>query len=537
MRVMSNMVGNINTFRVDFSKKLHAQKSVSFGDSFISQPQVIFGEIPETNEIIDTIKSSKELGSGFSSIIYRFKDKIVKVPKDRVFNNDFERYYTQGQNVKEYFALDKIKNIDPSIATNPAGIIRNKNSYYLVEEFVKGSHPEGNNFTISHVKDLFSKFFKLDSNGIYNCDLQTGNIFLTGESKTKLIDFGSFNFIDNTGRILGSDYIPADSFMSNWNIFKETNLDFSKRFLNTFFQPKYPDFKNLADNPYLNVPSNSTNFEFRTMYLHLLDENVKNPLEFFKEYLKSKSEYYHGEMKNFLQGLNFKDIDTAAFEHQKVEAAKTNLRNAVDYEGLIKDTLANPTDDVVKVELAKLQLRTFSYLEDSLNSPVNNSAKLQDAYTQLVTVLEDGIKNSEGNKKEYFTQTLDYFKSNFDNYNFVQGQVPIPDNENLIKVLFDENVKKLTPKFNKKVAVMIWIGAVATVGIAALAIKKVKKNKAKNLANNASVIEQNGKNDVASIPQINIVPKVAQNLQTSTINNTSCFKTEGMPDVFLQFKI
>lgn len=84
---------------------------------------------------------------------------------------------------------------------------------------------------------------------------------------------------------------------------------------------------------------------------------------------------------------------------------------------------------------------------------------------------------------------------------------------------------------------MIGIGAVAIAGIAALAIKKVKKNKAKNLANNASVIEQNGKNNVASTPQINIVPKVVQNLQTSTINNTSYFKTEGMPDVFSQFKI
>ena len=36
---------------------------------------------------------------------------------------------------------------------------------------------------------------------------------MENENKTKLIDFGSYNYIFNTGLIVGSDYLPSD--MSN----------------------------------------------------------------------------------------------------------------------------------------------------------------------------------------------------------------------------------------------------------------------------------------------------------------------------------
>lgn len=68
-------------------------------------------------------------------------------------------------------------------------------SHYLVEELINGEHPKGNRLLKGHLEDLLSKFIKLDTNGITNCDLQSGNKFLTDENKTKLIDFGSYNYV------------------------------------------------------------------------------------------------------------------------------------------------------------------------------------------------------------------------------------------------------------------------------------------------------------------------------------------------------
>lgn len=590
MRVEAGTIGNINTFRVNSLKNLHASKPISFGDSFVPKPEVIFGEITpeETNEIIETVKNAKELSSGWTSAVYKFKDKIIKAPKDKIFDDKYFETLAKGQNLKEYFALSKIKDIDPSIATNPSGVIRNKDSYYLVEEFIKGKHPEGNPMTTSHLKDLTSKFFKLDTNGIFNCDLQPGNIFMTDKTKSKLIDFGSFSYIDNGGNIVGSDYIHPDIFKPNGEIFKETNLESSKKILKTFLtQDKFLDVKNLADNPYLNMPSNASNFELRTMYSHLLDGSEKNPLEFFKEYLKTKSKHYHTEMEKFLKGLDFKDIDPSDVGAEKIDLAKANLGKAVKYENLIKETLANSTDDVAKVELAKLQFRTFLNLGDSLNSPVENPKKLQSAYTQFVTALEDGIKTSDGNKKEYFTQTLNDFKNKFKDYPFEQGQVAIPENENLLKVLFKGTAEKVenvtekvrevvekspsvaetvsevtekvseaaekvsgtveeTPKIADKVNQTVQKAAkkcaggggggkppilpiiaiiVTLTAITALAVKLIKKNKAKNIVPSV-------KNN---LPNVNTNKNVS-NAKTEAGNVYNNLLTNNVSDIFSSFK-
>lgn len=102
-------------------------------------------------------------------------------------------------------------------------------------------------------------------------------------------------------------------------------------------------------------------------------------------------------------------------------------------------------------------------------------------------ILEDGIKNNDGDKKEYFSKTLEFFKKAFENYNFVDGQVDIPENEDLIKVLFkkmpeiiQDEIKTNTPKIeqniksssNKKLLPFIALGAIIA-GAVAFIIKKV----------------------------------------------------------------
>lgn len=488
-------------------------------DVFTSIPEVVKGSIKEDelNSILSAIKEQKPQDSGYTSKIFKLGNKIIKVPIDKTFSHPEAKQMALRQNLAEFYALDKIQEIDTSIAAKPFGVIRDKDKYYLVEEVIEGIHPQGHKVTKEHLTDLLDKFFKLDTNGIANCDLQNGNIFLLNNGKTKLIDFGAFNFIADNGDISGSDYAIKEFFSE----------DTSLRFLKTFLvEGGYVDTKNLADNPNLRIPSNASNFEFRFLYTHLLDNSEENPLEFFKEYLKLKSQNYHEKLKEFLNTLSFKQINTKGLSENVIEKANQSLENAINYEQLIKEVLSNPTDDVVKVELAKLQLRTFLNLGDSLNSPIENIKKLQAAYNQLISLLEENIKNSDGNKKEYYIQTLNSYKAKFKDYVFEQGQVEIPENENLLKALFkkpqitkenSDNIKQIAKKSNNKLGLFIAFGALITTGLIAYIIKR-KKNPINSKIQTT--------NDVA--------PKNNTNSNLSVLNNT--YLSKNMPDAFKNFK-
>ncbi len=193
--------------------------------------------------------------------------------------------------------------------------------------------------------------------------------------------------------------MPSDTFKPNCAIFHETSLDNKTRFLKTFLQDNYIDIKSQADNPFLKVQSNATNFEYRTLYTHLLDNSEENPLEFYKAYLKSKAQTYHTQMKSFLEPLDFDEITPEEFSQECISAGKERLKQATNYETLLKEILSNADDDVVKTELAKLQLRTFLNLGDSLKSPIENSKKLKSAYNQLVKLWIMQFKTVMATKK------------------------------------------------------------------------------------------------------------------------------------------
>lgn len=542
--MLINSVRNVGLNKLNYNYYPINSNNISFkgkDDVFISTPEVVKGSISqdELNDILKTVKEGKNDKSGWTSEIFQLGDKIIKAPKDKNFKNVQEKQLAYGQNLKEYYALSKIQEIDPKIATIPYGVIKEKDKYYLVEELVKGNHPKGEKLTSTHIADLLTKFFKLDSNGITNCDLQSGNIFLTNDGKTKLIDFGSFNFIINDGRIVGSDYIPSDLFKTQ--VYQDTKSDSSLRFLKTFMHDESFDAKNLADNPHLKTLSNATNFEFRTLYSHLLDNSEENPLEFFKGYLKLKAENYHAKLKEFLETLSFDKIDTSEFPEEKINLAKLDLNNAISYEDLIKKALQNPDNDIVKVELSKLQLRTFLNLGDSLKSPIENSKKLYCAYNQLISTLEDGIKNSDGDKKEYFIQTLNSVKARFGSCEFAKEQVEIPDSENLIKVLFNKTKNQVRPDYDqireggnefpkeakgidKKTALFIALGVAVIAGIIGFIVKKNKKTP------DISSIQPKLNTDNIS----NITPKTDNHSNTTILNNN--YLSKKLPNVFAKFK-
>ena len=203
---------------------------------------------------------------------------------------------------------------------------------------------------------------------------------------------------------------------------------------------------------------------------------------------------------------------------------------------MIKEILSNPDDDVVKTELAKLQLRTFLNLGDSLKSPIENPKKLQSAYNQLIKTLNNAIQNCDGNKKSYFLQTLNDFKEKFKDYKFVDNQVEIPDDENLIKVLLKKQIQEIknsvpkntkeninniqdnTRKSNKKFGAIISIITAVALGIIVLVVKN-RKNKIKDTPIQQSSTNFNSNKDASyNINLLKNTPNIFKQFQ-STRNN------------------
>ena len=504
------MISQISSTGVTYiSPVKQSRQSVSFksaSDVFTSSITPIFGMLrqEEAENLIKASPANQNCGSGFTSNIFHINDIILKSPKMPESGQPLTELKS-GQNIKEFYALKEIEKINPDITPKAHDVIEHKGAFHLVEDFVAGIHPHKGKISPQNLRDLLPKFAQLDQNGIANCDLQSGNIFLLNNGKTKLIDFGSFNFLNNEGFVISSDSLPGFLFKPGSDFIKSIENPNTIKFAKSFFVQSYNDIKNLADNPHLNIPSNIVNFEFRTLYRHLIDVKEANPLEFFTEYLKSKGELYHGKMEDFLRTITFNDIITEGQSPQKVEQAKSALSKAIKYEGLAKEVLQNPTEGILKTELGKIQVRTFLNT-DSFNSTIPNSKKIQSAYNQLLAILEKNISSSDGKQKEYYTETLTALKERFKNFVFEEGQVEIPDDENLIKKLFNEAKTKLQPeekidstinsikKNHKKIYALIAIG-IAAIGIGFAFL--YKKNKLKFLNKKKPTTATNTNNNLS----------------------------------------
>lgn len=462
---------------IDFNRNLNhinLYKQItfrSFEDFFASSPEFLCGEISEFEacDILFSVNDKKPISSGYTSDIYKHNNNVIKVPKKNDLKYEFHKTISENQNLKEYYALEKISEISSDIAVKPLALVRKNGQIYLIEEYVQGQHINKSNLCLEHIYDLLNKFLKLDTNCIFNCDLQAGNILLVDKNKTKLIDFGSFCIVNDFGQVLPSDDTTYKFFQEEASrvITKEAN----NRFAKTFLFDNYQDVKSLMDNPYINLRSNATNFEFRTLYPYLLENSNKEGFEFFKGYLKLKSEIYHSNLVKFLENLSLDEINKMGYSKEQFDVAKSNIEKAINYENITKKALANPTNDIIEIELAKMQLRTILNLHDSLGSKIENPKKLKHAYEQLVSLLENGIKNSNGDKKEYFSEMLKSFENKFLNYPFVEEQVLIPDKENLVNIFnsLKEEPKQIIEKSKEassnKIFVSIILASIAVVGL------------------------------------------------------------------------
>ncbi len=455
--------------------------TVSFkSDVFEPSIKSLFGNLDEEtiSSIEDAIKSRNTIGSGFSSDIFRLNNFIIKVPKIPIDGKQLGEEQL-NQNLCEYNILKKIEEIGQNITAKAHDVIEHKGLYYLVEDFIDGIHPDENRFEDIHLKDLLGKFALLDQHGIENCDLHSGNIFLLKNGETRLIDFGVANVITNKGISREANFLQSKKLLES-----EMTAPYKERFLRSFFY-SYINPSHGSDNPHLNICSNTSNFEFRSIYSRLKNKEDSNPLEFFRNYLQNKGKIYHSNMEKFLKFLNIEDVILPTDSDWAIEEAKSKLQKAIRYEELAQHVFKNPNDDLLKVELAKLQVKTFFGFDD-LGSKIPNKQKVKSACSQLISLLEKNIETSEGMKKEYFEETLEKWKKEYFWTEHIENSVDIPDNENLIKILFEQNkpIDKTTNKLdnitnaiktNKKICLLV-AGCLSIVGVGSIYLHKRKKS-------------------------------------------------------------
>lgn len=351
---------------------------------------------------VDKFESGKseQIGFGWQSVFHKVKNRIgLKVPCPK-FPEMPGADPIGWSNVREKWVMDKIKKINPRIVSKPIDVIEKGGKYYLATRIVKGFHPLSCGMNKKHLKNIVKKIFLLDINGIVNGDLQGRNIIFKNNRSERFIDFGSFNILKNDGNYIDSNFVDFRHFFKNGPMSEETNLDYRRKFLNTFSSnnPKY-DIKNYSDNPYLKIKSNLSNFEFRVLYDYFTESKDADLLTLFKDYLKIKSDVYHTKMIEFLSGLKTPDAVT-----------KEQIDAAIEQEKLFKELFKNPSERVVRTELAKIQIKWLANDMDISKERTMGVKKVQDALAQFTLRTRHYMKNSSGLEKKYFKHIMLHFE-------------------------------------------------------------------------------------------------------------------------------
>ena len=400
------------------------------GDVFIKSKKISFGSSEynrqDAEKLIDDIVNRRVSTDkrGFQGEFFKLGENygiksINPMDKTSPFAD------LQGvNNAREYYILNVIKNIDPEIATVPVDLIQKDNKYFLVTELVKGVHPFDAGINQKHIQNILKNSYILDINGISHSDLQSGNIFLMNKDKVKFIDFGAYQLLSNRGSYFSSDCISNIDIQNSF-VKEMHNSPLEGKFLATFYNnaPK-SHIIGYSDNPYLKIRSNASNFEYRMIYDFLSHNKTEQPKEFLADYLKTKAEYYHKPMAEFLEKLKISPNDTAQI---------TQRDSAVQTEKLFAEIFSNPSENVLKSELEKIQLKWL------MNDYQGGKAKAFDYFEKYLANIDQYSAQASENEKQYFSvmkKLLEQYKNDLNTQEY-KGSV-LADSENLVKRIFEK---------------------------------------------------------------------------------------------------
>lgn len=260
---------------------------------------------------------------------------------------------------------------------------------YLVSTAVEGKCPNfrNNPFKPVHLNKMIDYSIGLDKAGLHHYDLRPDNLLIMGNA-IEIIDFGGSRIEK-----------PSLSFMTP-----------SQQKL------KIKNF-NRGDNPFFYAPSNLTNFERRGIYHYMMEMPDGEQKQFFTDYLKMRGVKYNTQQAKFLKKSNqnkvINDIKRSLRPESKISLeiikkyVKKMFDRAIRYEEITAKVLVNPSDNVIKAELLKIELKHLLHLISDGFSPNG----IKEYYQNSLKLLNEMRESAKDIESEFFENSIILFKS------------------------------------------------------------------------------------------------------------------------------
>ncbi len=430
-------------------QKNKAQKSsIKNNASYVQNPPTFTGlssgryaitetDLTKISELIGRADSQRldETGKTVQGV-YQYGGKYMVKSPDTL---------THDTTLKEFAILSKIRELKggDEICPKPYDIAQCANRPFLVEEFIKGKHAGELPITLKDTEKLTEKLLILDKAGIINQDLSPRNVIYMPNGQTRMIDFDTFSYLTGDGRTIHSQSTPIEYFanlvpkeklkhISSGSLgdydFKNLDLPLEERFAASFAcETRRPSgvrdlnhARNIAENPFIGVPSNLSNYEARTIYTRMMDHDIEDPVRFLQDYIQMKTEKYHKPMREFLKKLCVKEeyCDNLG-DRIPFEKAKERLRNAIKFEDIYINLFSDEKPDIyfAKLQAAEIQLNAL-VADAQISKRISNNAQLPKAYENVIRVLVEGLNRyDDPDRRFYLESQLEHYKDVFSRTN------------------------------------------------------------------------------------------------------------------------
>lgn len=330
----------------------------------------------------------KKLGEGQCSEVFLLEPDTLVIKKELPT-------YKAGDNFEnETKMLSKLPQTFINTQHLKTWVKTEKNNTFLISTFKKGmpANVESNPLTKIAQKHILDSLFELDKANIYHMDLSNNNI---------LLDEYSANIIDYQW---AKEFYPYNKYIEN----QENGIIFPR---NT-------------------IPNNLQHYESSGFSSYLYNYYMKNGKEntrnFFKEYLKQKSEYFDKRYHYFKgiakeKGIYYSNTLNLNKEKQHNDLSYTPLK----YEKALSLVYQDPNDDIVDIELSRIEMlrsdkKAYHYVDSNIKEKINpfNSvpyfANAIFSVNQFRNILSKYEKKYQNNK--YISRYIRYNKEIAERY-------------------------------------------------------------------------------------------------------------------------